>query len=583
MFIKDIIDKWTGVDRLEKQIDELKHSNDEISDYINEELAEQIQEAVVVTAQSSESDRGWTNLGDNAGLYKRDLPLTKHQKQVESSWDAFLHNPLAWRIIHVIANMVVGRDMVVDSEEPDVKLHIDRVINSRKNRLKFNQRMFMNRLLLDGECFLLFEVDAANNITIRDIESKEITDILYDPYDDYNTPLWFVRKRRIQKATLSKGQSVATKVTNSVVEVIPSLDIIDDNWNVRTHLLCRADVPWEATAPSRFIAPSDKTDGSTSSHQRITSLTRGQQDIKALIRNAKWRRFVFHIKNPLISTRSRGLPFLSSILRWLKEDEILKTYRIIVNKYRSANVLDIEVQGGREDVEKIRKQLRRYPPRPGQINIHSNRFKYDYKAPNLGAGEAAGDLRFIQLMAVHGSLLPEPIATGNVEYAGQAPSNETKFTFVRIMEAMQATWEYAYRYGIIFFILYVGVKLRKELQPTYTVETEEIDDKGEVKKVDKPIIDVISINFPALDTEDLPGTINALSGALMAGIMSKHTAASKLNLNFKDEMALIQLERLAATRHEAKLLERQNELGTLPAQLEDKGEGGGKGGGIPML
>ena len=116
----------------------------------------------------------------------------------------------------------------------------------------------------------------------------------------------------------------------------------------------------------------------------------------------------------------RGEPPFLSVMRGVKWYSDWLLNRVVLNRYRTAHVLFKKVKGSPNRVSsvssadpdanshkgsggKIEKRL----PKPGTIVVHNDSIEYEWKAPELGAGDAATDGRAILTNIAAGAQVPE--------------------------------------------------------------------------------------------------------------------------------------------------------------------------------
>src|SRR5919198_544614 len=84
----------------------------------------------------AEEDRGWRSLGA-AGA--RDLPYGQLAEQLADSAEAYRNNPLAYRIVELTTDYVLGRGVRLRCEDPAVQAFVDAWWAHPQNRLGVRQ------------------------------------------------------------------------------------------------------------------------------------------------------------------------------------------------------------------------------------------------------------------------------------------------------------------------------------------------------------------------------------------------------------------------------------------------------------
>lgn len=107
-----------------------------------------------------------------------------------------------------------------------------------------------------------------------------------------------------------------------------------------------------------------------------------------------------------VSNARRGRSDLATLLPWLSRYKDWLTDRVRINKYKTAFLWDVQLQGAdRHTIE--RKQMEyAVPPEPGSIIIHNESERWSAIRPEIAASDAAADGRALKLMLAIGVQFP---------------------------------------------------------------------------------------------------------------------------------------------------------------------------------
>ena len=124
--------------------------------------------------------------------------------------------------------------------------------------------------------------------------------------------------------------------------------------------------------------------------------------------NAQVEYVMFHcaINRPVGCTR--GESDLQPLLPWLRRYRDWLENRVRLNKYKTAFLWDVTVQGRPGQAEALRKKRFRYrtPPEPGSIIVHDDAETWSAVAPTIEAWDAKEDGKAIRLMIAAGAGVP---------------------------------------------------------------------------------------------------------------------------------------------------------------------------------
>ena len=417
-------------------------------------------------------DRHWEKLGadDND-----ELAPEKRKTIRERAWASYRLNPLAKRQINATVSFLVGKGLRinVDGENAD---KAQEVINEFRRTQKFDLRLrgLLKRTLVEGESFpVLFASHADGTCKLRQIRPTEITDIAVNP-DDYDDVAAY--KRSYTRRTINPENN--TETSKQVTEWMPPEEVL----------------------------PGD--DGETA----VTT------------------RRVLHWTVNVVEGMLRGESDLQSHLYHLGEYNRLLKSRAALNKARANFAWILTLQGAdSKQVAAMREKMQaKGAPPPSSIFVTNERQTLDAKGLNVGAGDAADDLRSLRLMIVAGSGLPEFLVTGDASNANYASSAIALQAFKKTIEEFQDL-------------------LQDWLQELFSAVLSYARKHGDLSEDYLPSI---SVEFPVLVLSDLQKVVAALSNANASGFVSKATASARLGFDYaieKDRIAEEEQEDLEAS------------------------------------
>ena len=134
----------------------------------------------------------------------------------------------------------------------------------------------------------------------------------------------------------------------------------------------------------------------------------GQWWATASAENTALEQVMFHyaINRPVGCTR--GESDLQPLLPWLRRYRDWLENRVRLNKYKTAFLWDVTVQGRPGQAEALRSKRFRYrtPPEPGSIVVHDDAETWSAVSPRIEAWDAKEDGKAIRLMIAAGAGVP---------------------------------------------------------------------------------------------------------------------------------------------------------------------------------
>ncbi len=137
--------------------------------------------ARVAEATLAEEDRWWRSL-TKAG--EKDVTPTSLKDQLEQSLEAYRSNPLAFRIIELTTDYVLGRGIALRAREPRVAEFVNRFWHHPENRMDARIYEMCTELSLAGELYVTFHTNPLDGMTyIRLVPASSIDEVTTDEND----------------------------------------------------------------------------------------------------------------------------------------------------------------------------------------------------------------------------------------------------------------------------------------------------------------------------------------------------------------------------------------------------------------
>lgn len=155
-----------------------------------------VREAVYANADLTVEDIGWRTAG--AALL-RDVTLTQHLDNIKNSEDAYHVNPLAYRIVELATDYILGKGMVLRAKSARVQSFVADWWRHPQNRMAVRQFDMMTELTLAGEIFVTLHTNQMDRMTyLRLIPAPSIDQIEVNPED-------LEDERRFHRVSLVQG------------------------------------------------------------------------------------------------------------------------------------------------------------------------------------------------------------------------------------------------------------------------------------------------------------------------------------------------------------------------------------------
>jgi len=140
-------------------------------------LRERVQEAVL-----GQEDRWWRSLNVRQGA--KDVTYADFLDQQQDALEAYRANPLAFRIVELMTDYVLGKGVTVAAREPVVNAFVQRFWQHPLNRMDARLHQLCTELSLAGEVFLTFHTNPYDGMTyVRAVPASLIDEIETNPDD----------------------------------------------------------------------------------------------------------------------------------------------------------------------------------------------------------------------------------------------------------------------------------------------------------------------------------------------------------------------------------------------------------------
>jgi hypothetical protein len=131
-------------------------------------------------ASLAEEDRGWRPLAMTGGA--REVEDGYRRESLQDAAEAYRVNPLAYRIVELTTDFVLGEGLRLTAEPPEAQTFLDRWWAA--NRMSIRQYELCNELSLAGEVFVTFHTNPYDGMTfVRCLPAETIDRIETNPED----------------------------------------------------------------------------------------------------------------------------------------------------------------------------------------------------------------------------------------------------------------------------------------------------------------------------------------------------------------------------------------------------------------
>ena len=127
-------------------------------------------------------DKWWTQIAGAVGPH--DVQWHEKQSELSDALEAWRTNPLAFRIVSLMTDYVVGSGIRILSGVPWVQDFIDSMWEHGRNRLDMRVYRWCDELARSGELFLVLSTNSADGMSyVREVPASRIDKIETDPND----------------------------------------------------------------------------------------------------------------------------------------------------------------------------------------------------------------------------------------------------------------------------------------------------------------------------------------------------------------------------------------------------------------
>lgn len=302
-----------------------------------------------------------------AGPYNKQLYFFDYLDMHAKAFQAWTHNPIAKRIVKVIAQFVLGKG---------VKLTVMRALRRSEEQKQKQQTPNAGTL-----------VALAQNISKGQVQQpqdwKAECQTILDRHWTKNS--LHIRSKKILRSLLIFGEQF--------------IRYFDAPYGLKLRQLDPSTI-WEVVT--------DPDDAETEFYLHQQYPTRYQwfvdlpvPTIKFIIRQVPANQY-FHMKINTVEGEVRGRSELFAILGWLRRLKEYATDRVVRNKMANLFVLDVAVEGDATAVQQVQQQLSG-PPTPGSFFIHNKAAVMSGVSAEVGAGDTQGDWQMLLTIIAMGA------------------------------------------------------------------------------------------------------------------------------------------------------------------------------------
>ncbi len=335
--------------------------------------------------RGTEEDTLWRRLSDN--WYQKDTDPATYLELHNHCYEAYTANPLAFTIVETITNFTLGRGVVIAAANKQVQRVLDAFWRDPDNHMETRIYSLCTELSVYGEQFVRFFVNPIDGrVKVAQIDPSTIDEIVSDP-ENVEKPLRF-HQRPVGTDRRDAGGTGADRLEAG------------------------------AGFPGTVAGATGETEGRW--------FEAGSEVAQFCINK--------------VSNAKRGRSDLATLLPWLRRYKDWLTDRVRLNKYKTAFLWDVTLQGA--DAKTIDRKRMEYaiPLEPGTIVIHNESERWAAVKPEINASDVEADGRALRLMIAAGSGVPEHYLAdgGNANRATAAEMNlPTLLKFERRQQVME--------------------------------------------------------------------------------------------------------------------------------------------------
>ena len=302
-------------------------------DYIRERVSE---------ATAGQEDRWWRSLNVRQGV--KDVAYQDFLDQQQDSLEAYRANPLAFRIVELMTDYVLGRGVAAAARSPQVNAFVQRFWQHPLNRMDARLQPLCTELSLAGEVFVTFHTNPYDGMTyVRAVPASLIDEIETNAEDGEDE----VRFHQVGYRVSGAGYRGTDREARNP---IPDTPYPNDRW-------------WTKEEMRHYAV------------NRVVGAKRGQGD-------------------------------LVPILPWLRRYKDWLTDRVIINKYKGAYLWDVTLQGATAATVRAKRAELSTPPAAGSIIVHNEAETWRAIQPQINAEAVEADGKALRLIIGAGAGVP---------------------------------------------------------------------------------------------------------------------------------------------------------------------------------
>jgi hypothetical protein len=134
-----------------------------------------------IAASLAEEDRGWRPLSSGT---TRDVPYSQLVENLNDAAEAWRSNPIAFRIVELTTDYVLGKGVRIWAADPAVQRFVDKWWAHPLNTLDTRQFDWSRELALSGELFITFHTNPFDGMSyVRTVPAISIDQVETNPDD----------------------------------------------------------------------------------------------------------------------------------------------------------------------------------------------------------------------------------------------------------------------------------------------------------------------------------------------------------------------------------------------------------------
>lgn len=299
------------------------------------EIERRVQEAT-----AGQEDRWWRSLDVRQGV--KDVSFADLLEQQQDALEAYRANPLAFRIVELMSDYVLGKGVQVAARSPEANAFVQRFWQHPLNRMDARLHQLCTELSLAGEVFLTFHTNPYDGMTyVRAVPASLIDEIETNAQDVED---------EVSYHQTGVGHRVSGIGDSAARSPLPEARYPHERW-------------WTKEEMRHYAV------------NRVVGAKRGQGD-------------------------------LTPILPWLRRYKDWLTDRVIINKYKGAYLWDVTLQGATAATVRAKRAELSTPPAAGSIIVHNEAEVWRAIQPTINAEAVEADGKALRLIIAAGAGVP---------------------------------------------------------------------------------------------------------------------------------------------------------------------------------